>query len=281
MNLEKFLNPSGNWDSKYRKSLIAAIRQYQPERADAIIQRYLSRKRRAEFNMVNTYSRQIFRWELLAMATNLDTNLFQPDLVRMLATFTPRDWAHCDRDITFDYDTAKQKLRNAFTGMNFIGVIEPAYYPKVEWERDGRVGRLISFHAHVLVWDTSESKLRRHQRKIRARFLPVDADDRSTPTLNLLKTLEDLAKVLRYCTKMPWEGYDKKKKENATEESGGGKRRPISIEQRHVKLKAIHHYRLFNFLRKHTLFDAWLGGGNGAKLLRETRKAALVTARNI
>jgi hypothetical protein len=51
----------------------------------------------------------------------------------MWASIADREWAYCDRDIAFNYHAAKQKLRNAFKSMNFIGVIEPAYYPKVKW----------------------------------------------------------------------------------------------------------------------------------------------------
>src|ERR1700730_7844157 len=120
MDLEKFLNPSDKWDGKYRRAVIAAIRQYQPERAEQIIERYLSRERCAEFNLANTYARRIFRRELLATELALETNLFRPGLVVMWASIADRAWACCDRDINFDYDAAKQKLRNAFTGMNFI-----------------------------------------------------------------------------------------------------------------------------------------------------------------
>jgi hypothetical protein len=289
MDLEKFLNPSDKWDAKYRQAVIAALRKYQPERAEKIIERYLSLERCADFNLTNTYSRRIFRKELLATALDLETNLFRPGLVVMWASIADRAWAYCDRSIAFDYRAAKQKLRNAFKGMNFIGVIEPGYYPKVKWERDGQVGCLVSFHAHIIVWDTSESKLRRHQRRIKIRFLPVAPDDRRTPRLDQLKTLKDLQKALRYSTKMPFEGYRKKKKkqknkgdknnQTVTETTGRGDEKLTSIEQRHCELKAIHHYRLFKFSRKHTLFDAWLAGGQGAKLLLDTRQAALKTAR--
>jgi hypothetical protein len=54
---------------------------------------------------------------------------------------------------------------------------------------------------------------------------------------------------------------------------------PSSIEQIHLKLEAIHHYRLFKFMRKHTVFDAWLAGGDGATLLRKARQGALNVAR--
>ena len=156
MDLEKFLNPSDKWDARYRQAVIATMRKYQPDRAEKIIQRYLSLERRAEFNMVNTYARRIFRRELLASAFDFETYLFRSGIVVMWATIADRDWACCDRDINFDYRAAKQKICNAFTGMNFIGVIEPGYYPEIEWARDGQVGCLVSFHAHIVIWDTSE-----------------------------------------------------------------------------------------------------------------------------
>jgi hypothetical protein len=314
MDLEKFLNPPDKWDARYRQAVIAAIRKYQPERAEKIIQRYLSLERRAEFNMVNTYARRIFRRELLAASLDLETNLFRPGIVVMWATIADHDWACCDRNINFDYRAAKQKIRNAFTGMNFIGVIEPGYYPEIEWERDGQVGCLVSFHAHIVLWDTSESKLRRHQQRIRVRFLPVAPDDRSTPRFDKLEEPDDLRKVLRYSTKMPFEGYEKKTKAKGIEqinqekepssseeddeeeepdsveqndqakEPKSGKQsdrelEPTSIEQSHLQLEAIHHYRLFKFMRTHSVFDAWLAGGEGAKLLRKARQGARKVAR--
>ena len=268
MNLEKFLDASDKWDRKYCQEVAGAIWKYQPELAEKIIQRYLSRERRAEFNLTNTYARRIFRRELLLAGGDLELDLFQPGIVVMWASIAHRDWACCDQNLNFDYQAAKQKIRNAFLGKNFIGVIEPGYYPDEKWEdMSGQVGCLVSFHAHIVVWDTSKSKLQRHQRKISARFLPVAPDDRKKfPTLNHLKTLRDLLKVLRYSTKMPFEGYDKEIKGN-------------SVNQSHADLQAIHHYRLFRFTRKHSLFDAWLAGGDGADILRDVRKAALKVAR--
>jgi hypothetical protein len=287
MDIERLLRPAEQWDTKYRQAVIAAIWKHHPENADRIVQRYLSRERRAEFNLTNTYARQIFRRELLLCALDLESDLFRPGRVVMLASIADRDWACCDRHIDFDYEATKQKIRNAFVGMNFIGVIEPGYYPNIEWERDGRVGCLISFHAHVVVWDTSKSKLRRHQKRIRCRFEPVAPDDRSLPRLNELKALKDLIKTLRYSTKMPFEGYDRhERSKNDGRHDGavasrhfGVDRAPASIGQSHVELQPIHHLRLFAFMRKHCLFDAWLAGGDGAKLLRDAKRSALKAAR--
>jgi hypothetical protein len=54
---------------------------------------------------------------------------------------------------------------------------------------------------------------------------------------------------------------------------------PGSVTQFHTDLQPIHHYRLFRFMRKYHLLDAWLGGGGGSDLLRETRKASVRAAR--
>ncbi|MGZ4987726.1 MAG: hypothetical protein ACXWBP_06790 [Limisphaerales bacterium] len=267
MDVEKVLRAAAKWDAKYRRAVVDAIRRHQPELADKIIQRYLSRERRAEFNLTNTYARRIFRHELVRAVLAPETNPFQAGPAVMWAGITHRPWACCDLEINFSYQDAKRKIRNALKGMNFIGVIEPGYYPNVEWDNGWRVGCLVSFHAHIVVWDTSISKLRRRQRKIEALFLPVTPDDRRATKFYELTILQKVLKVLRYSTKMSFEGYDKQFKAN-------------SVKQSHTDLQPLHHYRLFRFMRKHTLWDAWLAGGEGAELLRSVRKAALKVARD-
>ena len=60
-----FLKPSDKWDREYLKAVAAAIRQYQPDNAEKIIQRYLSEERQAELNVTNTYARRIFRARII------------------------------------------------------------------------------------------------------------------------------------------------------------------------------------------------------------------------
>jgi hypothetical protein len=128
LDLDVFLKPSDKWDREYLKAVTSALRKYQPEKAEKIIQRYLSEERQAELNLANTYARRIFRAALLTTAKGLESDLFRKDVIVMWASIAPRDWACWDRDIDFNYDLAKQKIRNAFVGKDFIGVIEPGYY---------------------------------------------------------------------------------------------------------------------------------------------------------
>jgi hypothetical protein len=57
-DLDVFLKPSNKWDRKYLKEVTSAIRKYQPEKADEIIQRYLSEESQGELNLTNPYSRR-------------------------------------------------------------------------------------------------------------------------------------------------------------------------------------------------------------------------------
>jgi len=208
-DITKLLRGADLWDSKYLTAIKAAIAKHQdPATAAQTIRKYLSKESRGDFNLVNPYSRKIMRRELLIAAADLEDALFEVGTVVMLATFADRQWACRDRAIAFDIHAAKQKIRTAMTGMNYLGVFEAALYPGRQWETDGKTGSLVSFHCHAIVWSSSKSKLQRHKATISARFEPIDERDVATfPVLNHIKTMKDLKTVLRYTTKMHFEGY--------------------------------------------------------------------------
>ena len=76
LDLDIFLKPSDKWDREYLKAVAAAIRQYKPDNAGKIIQRYLSEERQAEFNLTNTYARRVFRRALLKAARSAGAQPF-------------------------------------------------------------------------------------------------------------------------------------------------------------------------------------------------------------
>jgi hypothetical protein len=126
-DLNAFLRVSDKWDREYCTALSSAIIQRKGlKHGSRLINKYLSRERRLDFNLVNPHSRRIMRRELLIAASALERRLYRPGTVVMLASFVDRDWACCDRSITFDLHAAKQKVRNALAGMNYIAVFEPA-----------------------------------------------------------------------------------------------------------------------------------------------------------
>jgi hypothetical protein len=264
--LETLLRFSDRKDAEYLTELRAVIYRFEGQEIGAkTISRYLSQEKLAEFNLVNPYARKVFREHLLMEVADVEGGQFPTGGAIMLATFADHAWACSDRALNFDFDKAKQKIRNALSGMDYIAAIEGAVYPHTKWTTDGVTGCLVSFQCHAVVWSTSKSVLRRHQAKIADRFKPVHEDDKKLPVLNNLKTMKDLLKVIRYLTKMTLEGYRRKVSKG-------------KVGQVHTDLNAGHLYRLFKFLRERNLFDAWLAGGTGTELLRHAKKAAMSAA---
>jgi hypothetical protein len=267
--LTQFLKSAEKWDRKYRSAAKEAITALSPteEIAARRIRRYLSKDRMEEFNLANSYSRALFRRHLLLAASEWEGELYQSGRVVMMATFVDQSWAFPDHEIGFDFETATQKVRNAFEGFDFIGAFEPAVYPNEELTTESGTGSLVSFHAHVIVWSTSESKLRRHKSKIAERFTPLAGDEKlSFPRLDKLKTTADFRTTLRYASKMPVDGYER------VEEND-------EISQRHGKLENVHYYRLTGFLHHHTIFEAWFAGGEGSQILKSAKTLSIEVAK--
>ena len=267
--LTQLLKIAEKWDRKYLSAAMEAITALSPteEIAERRIEKYLSEDRLEEFNLANPYSRALFRRHLLLAASELEDELYKPGCVVMMATFVDQDWAFPDHKIKFDFKAAKQKIRNAFEGFDFIGAFEPAVYPDEKLTTKSGTGSLVSFHAHVIVWATSESKLRRHKSEIAKRFTPLAGDEAlSFPRLDKLKTTADFRKSLRYATKMPVDGYER------IEEND-------EISQRHANLENIHYYRLAGFLHHHTIFEAWFAGGEGSEILKFAKSKSIDAAK--
>jgi hypothetical protein len=266
--LTQFLKSAEKWDRKYLRAATEAIAALSPneEIVERRIRKYLSEDRRGEFNLANPYSRALFRRHLLLAASEFEDELYQPGRVVMMATFVDQNWAFPDHEIKFDFEAAKQKVRNAFEGFDYIGAFEPAVYPNEKRQTKSGTGSLVSFHAHAIVWSTSESKLRRHKSKIAERFTPLAGDEKlSFPRLDKLKTTADFRTTLRYASKMPVDGYER------VEEND-------EVSQRHATLDDVHYYRLTGFLHHHTIFEAWFAGGEGSQILKSAKAQSIEAA---
>jgi hypothetical protein len=80
-----------------------------------------------------------------------------------------------------------------------------------------------------------------------------------------LKTILEFRKSLRYASKMPVEGYERVEQND-------------EIRQSHTTLEDVHYFRLVGFLRRHTVFDAWLAGGEGSQILKSAKTMSIEIA---
>src|ERR1035437_3467271 len=266
--VRKIIRNAEEWDQRYLEVTVHSLERHEDYRTfEQTKRQFLSRKNRGEFNLTNPYSKRLWLPELLHSfltiigdrdEAGLDDDYGDLKVACALITFTHKEWACADNNIQFDIGRAKQMVRNALMGTDFIGCFEAAVYNNEEWETDGVVGKLVSFHCHAISWASSYSLLSRLRSRIKGRFEPI-LGNRFGVRFAKLKTEKDLVTAVAYIAKMPTLGYRTFKREN-------GKKRQESSK---LSFKSRHH--LFTALKKYDLFKFWLSGGDGVKAIRAAR----------
>lgn len=267
VTLEQLISQAEEWDRKYLDVVVHSLEVYDSESRGQIVHDFLSRRNRGAFNLTNPHSKRLWLPELLKSflywrrkryGRSWQSDLEDGQVACALVTLTHQDWACADTNIQFDLQRAKQKVRNALAGTNFIACFEAAPYKNETWVTDGEIGKLICFHCHAIAWPKRWSDLDRLREYIKPRFTPILGNP-SGIRIDRLKAEDDLQRALRYMTKMPFLGY-------GTITNGQGKK-----TQRSSKITFHSRRQLFHALKQHSLFDFWLGGGEGTHILREPR----------
>jgi hypothetical protein len=278
INIDEIVAGARKWDNLYLRSTIHAVELYEdPHEVEHVIQEFLSGRNKGAFKLTNPFSKRIWLRELLIAfygrkesqaqswhddgdRVPLMVGLKGGRVVCALVTFTDESWACPDTAIKFDLAQAKQKVRNALNGLSFVAAFEAAHYVNEEWEKNGKRGKLVSFHCHAVVWATHQSQLARRRFRIKPRFRPI-LGNKTGVRFDVLKKADDLCKAIRYQAKMPARGY-------RTVAQASGKKTQTS-----AKLSYLARYRLFTALAEYDLLDFWLAGGEGKWIFRTARKS--------
>lgn len=265
-NIDAFFGKAKEFNNKYLRAQIHAVEQYDsPRQGQVRINEFLSRESQWDFKATNPYSNQIWFEGLINSYLNSNLIDMRPEGQRYgesfykcaMITFTHRDWVCTDVDIKFDLAKAKRMVRKALPGLTYIACFEIAYYTNEEWEKDGKVGNLVSFHCHAIVWALSSYKIKQARMKAKGRFQPILGNN-SGMRVDTLKSAEDVCNVIRYQTKMPFYGYKTV--------IVGAKRR-----QKKSRLSNLQNYRLLKALGTYEVLDLWFAGGKGAQLMANAR----------
>ena len=288
VDVDEIVAGTRKWDDLYLGSTIHAVELYEDRRkVKQVIQEFLSGKNKGAFKLTNPSSKRAWLRELLIAFYSNDTwrkesgaqmpkdnpisypyierrvplmaGLKEGRVVCALVTFIDESWACPVTAIEFDLARAKQKVRNALTGLSFVAAFEAAHYVNEKWKKDGNEGNLVSFHCHAVVWATHYSQLTRRRKRIKPRFRPI-LGSKTGVRFDRLKKTDDVCRVVCYQAKMPARGYRTVVKAN-------GKK-----TQKAANLTYIQRYRLFKALQQHDLLDFWLAGGEGKKIFGAARK---------
>lgn len=273
IKVEGILGDMIEWNGKYLDVVIHAIERYEDEEcARKTIRKFLSTNTSQNFRSTNPASRVVWMQTLLetflaghsTVGGSLNKKpwsiaLESGEIICAWMTFTNLHWSTAHTNIQFDLERAKQKIRNCLGGLNFLASFEAAVINNEYMETGGTRGKVVSFHCHAIVWATNMSQLKRRREKVVGRFKPLFGA-RSSIRIDRLKKEADLHRTLRYQGKMPVLGY-----RTIPSKRGGKNFAP-------AKLSGRTHYRLFEAFKHVGLFDLWLGGGEGAKILSEAKQ---------
>ena len=233
------------------------------------IVKMLSRPNSYYMHAINHYS----RIELLeCLIDGLTTNVDLADVSLHLVTFVPERFLYPLNEAgTFQPASLKKVVSHYMKGQNYLGMIEPAYYPNAK-HPVAQSKEMVHWHAHLIVWGASEVQLQAIERSVARKhssFFPGCQafhfkDARS----------EDLQKILAYICKSPRNQYstftpDVVKVDHLTGEI------IEELRQRKQVLRKRQMAQLALALRDMNLDALTLGGGEGSNIVKTVQKQVL------
>jgi hypothetical protein len=163
----------------------------------------------------------------------------------------------------------REMLLKRASGLNYLGMIEPAYYVNVCKGARYQGRRAVSWHAHLLVWGIEARELER---------LVADWNQNLRSVAEGLPAAHaqeigayDLPKVLSYMLKSPTTGYRLRKREVVSPDGEIG----FQFVQRKQALRKGELIRLFHLTKGLYLDRLACAGGRGLSLLQAVRKKSL------
>jgi hypothetical protein len=166
-------------------------------------------------------------------------------------------------------DFVKARLRYGLKGLLYIGMIEPAYYVNIAPGTHVQTKTLVSWHLHAVAWGKSKremtrlisrlNRMSRHYRPIADCFVGA-----------LARTIREdtLPQTLGYILKSPTNSY---RIANWYRRTKSGERR-YGFKQNKDELRLGERVTLFHLMKNMRLDELAMGGGEGARLLRNAKR---------
>lgn len=169
---------------------------------------------------------------------------------------------------SIDISRIKDELHDAFRGLNYIGMVEPGFYPRRR-QPGSMTDGMVSWHAHLLFWDD--------QRETLAEALANFNRNRAGPLYGVepatlrKRSWKSAAERMCYLLKSPAKSYSTRRMPERIDPSTG-EIIPEHDHQMAQKLRPGQHVHMRNALREFTLDDLLVAGGTVKPLLNPLRK---------
>ncbi|RTL76105.1 MAG: hypothetical protein EKK36_05320 [Bradyrhizobiaceae bacterium] len=174
-----------------------------------------------------------------------------------------------------DLQSIKRKLVTELRGLNFIGMLEPAFYLNLQSGVNVQHPRCIYWHLHALVWDISYQQLRQIVTQLNRSGLYGSIADGLDPVDVVRVRQMTLPAVVAYLLKPPVNGYriskcDRTRNGVVVTDSDG-----VVLEwfrQSKAELRMGELVQLFYATRNVTLDQLLTSGGGGTEIARRIRR---------
>lgn len=157
----------------------------------------------------------------------------------------------------------RDELHDAFRGLSYVGMIEPAFYPRRRHPGITITG-MVSWHAHLLFWDAQRETLGQAVAKInRGTTGPLYG---VAPASLRRRSWNSAAECLCYLLKSPAKSYSTRRMPERIDPGTGEiiAEHDLQIPQ---KLRPGQHVHMRNALREFALDDLLLAGDKGYQML--------------
>ncbi len=169
--------------------------------------------------------------------------------------------------------------RQLLSGLNFIGMIEPAYYTNYGRHVPGSRKRLVSWHLHLLLWDIQENALAQLVSSLNDELTSVVP---GTPAaLPRLIPKSRLPHRLFYMLKSPRNRYRifPKRAEVMDPSTGEIQKVKVGFHQKKDDLRPAERVRLLRLMNDLQLHHLAVAGGRGKQLLAAIKAEAFAPLR--
>ena len=190
-----------------------------------------------------------------------------PEITIFLVTLADKSLITSTQPQKIDIEQFKRKLAARMRGLNYLGMIEPAYYYNAFDATGQKTSPLVSWHGHFLVWGISRRRLSRTIKKLNVKLAAVMPEFAAAHW----KQVESgkFGQKICYLAKSPRKEYSvgryTKLKENGEPH----------YKHNNREIRPGTRVKLFHLLRHMYLDRLAMAGGDGVKILQRIKFGAL------
>lgn len=222
----------------------------------------MDRKQQKFMYAINHFSRIELMENLMDLIAN-SVDL-ENESIRMV-TFTPDRYLYSFGEANkFEPSSFKKMIANFMRGQNYLGMIEPAYYPLANHARTRSKG-IVHWHAHLVSWGSTDRQSEKTRLAVCSKH---QSFIKTCPAFkSQIVSGDDVSTIMAYATKSPRNSYGLYVPENVRVGEITGKI-INTLKQRKKRLRPGEAARLALAMKDMYLDKLLLGGDKGAAITK-------------